>query len=730
MSAASDHLGKPAAQAPTAVRAPRGLRKWLYRLAALTLVPAVFFLVLELALRVAGFGQSTAFFVDGAETERAAVWIDNPVFGRWVFPRSLESVPQPLPFALAKRKAAGTYRIFVLGESAALGFPDSSSSFARVLEVMLRACHPETQLEVVNASMVAINSHVALPIARHCARCEPDLFVVHLGNNEVVGPFGAAGVLGPFSPHRRVIQANLAIKTTRTGQLVHRLVNSLGPGRASPQVWDGMGMFVDSQVRADDERLPRIYGHFRDNLADICAVGTAAGARVIVCTIPVNLRDSAPFGSLHAADLDPWQLEEWQTPFQAGVRAEAAGRCAEALDAYARAAEIDAGHAELAFRRGRCAEALGNMGAAAEHYRRARDLDTLRFRSDSTINRTVRAVAAGHDAASVRLADAEQAFDAVGVPGDALFLEHVHMTFKGNYLLARSVYETLAEMAPPALGPAANNRTVPAEAECARRLGYTEWTRWKYATQLYDQLLDGPPFTLQFDHAERIARWRAMLAQLQGRLKAGGIDKAMVEAQSAVEANGGDWMMRMQLGDLFGEANRPAEALAQYQQATALLRHYPIAHRKAGTMLLKLGDAAAAERRFREALRLAPEDIESHIGLAEALEGQGLNDAALAVYHEQMQRSPHRAYAPEALGRFLYRTGKLDEARAQLTEALRREPRRASIHVDLGMTALKQERAQEAIEHFEAALALQADWPELRQQLDELRKRRHRTERK
>jgi tetratricopeptide (TPR) repeat protein len=721
MSAASDHLGKPAA---TAQRRPRGLRKWLYRLAAMTLVPAVFFLVLELALHVAGFGQSTAFFVDGAEMERAAVWIDNPVFGRWVFPRSLESVPQPLPFALAKRKAAGTYRIFVLGESAALGFPDSSSSFARILEVMLQARHPETRFEVVNASMVAINSHVALPIARQCARCEPDLFVVHLGNNEVVGPFGAAGVLGPFSPHRRVIQANLAVKTTRTGQLVNRLVNGLGSARASPQVWDGMGMFVDSQVRADDERLPRIYGHFRDNLADICTVGTAAGAGVIVCTIPVNLRDSAPFGSLHAADLDPGRLEEWQSHFQAGVGAEAAERFAEALDAYGRADAIDADYAELAFRRGRCRVALGQVGEADEHYRRARDLDTLRFRSDSTINRTIREVAAGHDAASVRLADAELVFDAKGVPGDALFLEHVHMTFKGNYLLARTVCETLADVAPPALGPAAV--AVPAESECARRLGYTEWTRWKYATQLYDQLLDGPPFTSQFDHAERIARWRDLLAQLQGRLKAGGIDQALADARGAVEANGGDWMMRMQLGDLLSEANRPAEALEQYQQATTVLRHYSIAHRKAGTMLLKLGDAAAAERRFREALRLAPEDIESHIGLAEAMEGQGLNDAALAIYQDQMQRSPHRAYAPEALGRFLYRTGKLDEARAQLTEALRREPKRASIHVDLGMTALKQERAQEAIEHFEAALVLQPDWPELRQHLAELRKGRQR----
>jgi tetratricopeptide (TPR) repeat protein len=731
--AASDNGGTPVAptpapQVPAApLRQPRGLRKWLYRLAALTFVPTAFFAVLELSLRASGYGQSTDFFVDGADLERVGVWIDNPLFGRWVFPRHLEAVPQPLPFALAKAKPPGTYRIFVLGESAALGFPDSSTSFARVLEMLLRTRYPRTQFEVVNASMVAINSHVVLPIARQCVRCEPDLFVVHLGNNEVVGPFGAAGVLGPFSPNRRVIQANLAVKTMRTGQMLNRLVGGFASAPAAPQVWDGMAMFVDSQVRADNERLPRIYGHFRENLEDICAAGNAAGAQVILCTIPVNLRDSPPFGSLHAADLSTERQSTWETHFKAGVRCERAGRFAEALSEYTQAAALDADYAELAFRRGRCAEALGKSSGAAEFYRQARDLDTLRFRSDTTINETIRAVAGVQNIASVRLADAERAFDAgssAGVPGEELFLEHVHMTFKGNYLLARTVFQTIAELGPAALEPAGDTSAVLSEEECARRLGQTEWTRWKFAKEMYDKLLDGPPFTTQFDHRERLSRWHEKVTAMHGRLKAGGIEKAIADCGKAAEGNGSDWMIRMQLGDLLSEAGRPRDALKQYQQAMAQLRHNPVAHRNAGTVQLKLGNAAAAERHFRDALRLVPDDVESNIGLAEALEGQGKNDAARAIYEEQLRRSPRRAYAPEALGRFLYRTGDLDGARVQLTEALRREPRRVAVHVDLGMTALKQERVDEAIEHFEAALALQPDWPELRRHLAEIRKGR------
>src|SRR5258708_40356595 len=114
-----------------------------------------------------------------------------------------------------------------MGESAAMGVRDPSVSFSRVLEIMLKERYSKTCFEVVNVSMVAINSHVVLQIARQCAQCQPDLFIVHLGNNEVVGPFGAAGVLGPFSPSLRLIRSNLALKTTRSGPLLDPLGQSV-----------------------------------------------------------------------------------------------------------------------------------------------------------------------------------------------------------------------------------------------------------------------------------------------------------------------------------------------------------------------------------------------------------------------------------------------------------------------------------------------------------------------
>src|SRR5262249_39950400 len=189
-----------------------------------------------------------------------------------------------------------------------------------------------------------------------CAECQPDLMIIHLGNNEVVGPFGAAGVLGPFSPSLGMIRTSLRVKATRTGQLLDRCVQGLARG-SEPQSWTGMGMFVGSPGPTDDPRLNRVYSHFRTNLTDICRLGAAGGFPVIVCTIPVNLKDSAPFGSAHAAALSDERTASWENRYKAGVALEADKKCAAAIREYQEAEQIDAGYAEVAFRLGRCCAA-------------------------------------------------------------------------------------------------------------------------------------------------------------------------------------------------------------------------------------------------------------------------------------------------------------------------------------------------------------------------------------
>ena len=134
-------------------------------------------LLLESGLRLAGFGYPTGFFLR-REIEGQACWIENARFGRRFFPPSLARTPGSL--AIPVHKSTNTFRIFVLGESAAMGDPLSNFGFSRMLDRLLQTRFPDRRFEVVNVAMTAINSHVILPIARDCARLDGDLWVIYM----------------------------------------------------------------------------------------------------------------------------------------------------------------------------------------------------------------------------------------------------------------------------------------------------------------------------------------------------------------------------------------------------------------------------------------------------------------------------------------------------------------------------------------------------------------------
>ena len=209
-----------------------------------------------------------------------------------------------------------------------------------------------------------------------------------------------------------------------------------------PQEWRGLRMFLDQQVPADAPALIRMYNNFQGNLRDIVAAARDSGAPVLISTVGVNLKDSAPFASLHRAALTPKELEAWEGKFREGKALEEAGKPGEALDRYLSAAAIDDRYAELQFRLGRVYSALANFTEAKRCFALARDLDALRFRADGRINEIIRSVA-GAAGPGVEFVDGEGVLaegSPHGIPGRELFYEHVHMNPHGNYLLARALF--------------------------------------------------------------------------------------------------------------------------------------------------------------------------------------------------------------------------------------------------------------------------------------------------
>jgi tetratricopeptide (TPR) repeat protein len=668
-------------------------------------VPAVFFLLLELGLRAFGFGYPTSFFIRTQIPSRAdEVYKENVDFGRRFFPPGLLRLGVPIVLPAVKSK--DTYRVFVIGESAAMGFPDPAHGFSRILEVMLHQRYPTTQFEVINTAVVAINSHVALPIARECVEHAPDLFVVHLGNNEVVGPFGVAGVLGTHAPNLGMVRANLAIKSTRTGQLFDRLMQRLRPS-ISPSAWEGMATFGKSHVRADDPRLAGMLDNFQRNLEDVCRVGTAAGVPVLVCTIPVNLRDSAPFASEHAADLKPAELAEWEQSYAAGIAAEKGGRSGEELEHYRKAADIDATFADLVFRQARCLERQANTEAARQAYERARDLDALRFRSDTRINVAIRAVLDRQAPSGVHGVDAERDFAAAspgGVPGEDLFLEHVHMNFKGNYLLARSVFRAITQLpSPPGPPGTAAGPAELTEVECAKRLAYGMWGAY-YAESEVRGMFRGEPFLGQLDHAERDRRWDARIQERDNELNKGGVTEAIAAYQRALEAAPNDWMLRESFADLLAASGDVPGSVVQFEIVVEQVPHHYSALRKLANLYLNSGQLARARDRLEAALRAYPGLMPARYDLARVSNQEGNYDAAVAAFQAAVDQDPNRAEGLTHFAGFYLTLGHRAEARARAEAALAINPDTGGAHIIMGQLLLEEGNLEGALQHFQIAV--------------------------
>ncbi len=147
-----------------------------------------------------------------------------------------------------------------------------------------------------------------------------------------------------------------------------------------------MKMFLEHQVPPADPRKKLAYDYFRSNLEDILAAAKGSGARVLLSTVAVNLKDCAPFASQQASALDQRQKDQWKQAFEAGMRAQQNQELAGALTNYEAAGQIDASFAELQFRWAECYLNVTNLEQARRHFELARDDDALPFRADSTLN--------------------------------------------------------------------------------------------------------------------------------------------------------------------------------------------------------------------------------------------------------------------------------------------------------------------------------------------------------
>lgn len=660
--------------------------------------------LIEGILWAVGYGFSTAFLV---KAESGEAYLPNPKFA-WRFLCS----ESPDPFVIPSAKPAGTVRIFVFGESAAYGTPDPAYSFGRVLEVMLQAQYPQTRFEVIRTAIMGINSHAIRPIVEECAARDPDLFIFYMGNNEAVG-FSAPGPdsVG-LAENLSLIRASLWLNTTRTGQLLSRLLRGEAAGTSkTPQDAE---FFRRHFTAADDPRRIATCQNFAANLRDIFRSARGAKVRTILSTVAVNLKDQPPLGSLHRSGLTATETTAWDEAYAAGSAAEEQGEFERAIERYRAALAIDDHFANLHFRLARCCFAAAQFDEAREHYQLACDWDAMPFRADRRLNRAIRELV--HDsAADVRLADIEQALPNCpasdhGIPGEALFYEHVHFRFTGNYEVAKAMFPAVSSAVAEILKcPPPSATTSLSRNECAAQLALTPMDEYLLLLPIV-QMTAGPPFTNELGHAQRQQKAERSLAELRARLDPDVAQQAVAAYQQAIQWRPEDWHLHLRFAYLLNNVGDHAAAASEYRTVLAKVPSHPDAQIGLQQSLAAASPARGASgQAAREVsnlqLQLDPRAMAHYrAGVNLALQRKSLE--AIAEYRQAIAISPNVCSFYNNLGAAFLSTGQIDEAIASLTKAVELRPDHGGAQNNLGQALLRRNDLAGAIEHLRLAAEL------------------------
>jgi len=541
----------------------------------------------EFALRIGGFGWDDRLFVEAPG--RPGDLEANPHVIRRYHGASTAVAAAIPPIAFAADRAEGVYRIVVQGGSTAEGFPYGRwGGLAGMLGDRLEAAFPDREVEVITTAMAAVNSFTVLDLVDEIIEIEPDAVLIYAGHNEYLGVLGVGSALVGGYP-RSLTQALIALRHFRIFQLTAQVVHNISaPARAAEN--DRETLFTraaqGSVVPFGSDGYKQGLDQFEANLGETLERYRDAGVPVYLGTIAANERDQPPFvGEPRTEDF----REDWDRRKAAVLTAIAVGDERSTDAAIAHWESLDPSTADPVFERARFEERRGAFEAARESYRRARDLDALRFRAPAAVNASIRALAAHYGATLVDVERAMLEASPNGLLGKSLFLEHVHPNAAGYFLLADAYYDAIRRD-----GRIGDWKDAPTKEEARRDMPITAIDR---AIAAYDvaELTGGFPFGTRTEPFTLPAP-RNEIERIAQALRRGEVS----------------WLDSMEsLMQLHLSNGQEAEAAVV---ARVVAQAYPTLYAPnyvAGTLLLARGEPRRAQRYLVRSLRAAPGDREA-----------------------------------------------------------------------------------------------------------------------
>jgi tetratricopeptide (TPR) repeat protein len=563
------------------------------------------------------------------------------------------------PQSFPRRKPEGAFRLVSFGGSTTYGRPYlNDTSFTHWLQGLLSRYGDGRRIEAINAGGISYASYRVARLMEELAAYAPDLYIVYSGHNEFLESRTFAA-LKDEDPRLRAARALL--HRSRLYSLVQRGVSrAVRPGPGGKTV-------LRDEIAAKNEEIggPELYHRdpgfragvirqYRHGIERMVALARGRGIPLILCTLPSNLSGVSPFKSEHRTGMTAGELERWEALVAAGSVALEEGRFGEALAALSEAEALDAEYALLHFLKGRALQALGRFGEGYRAFSRAKQEDIVPLRALDEFNEILREVAARE---RIPLADVEGVFRALspgGIPGNPLFVDHVHPSIEGHQIVAQVILDAAVAAGlvplPAARWDASREDARAYLGELSRAVPprYRAMGLWGIG-RLFFWAGKYPESYLALLAAWQSVRDVPEVPLLLGMLEVMRNDGARaLEYLEAAERLGiDDPRLRPAKADAYIILKQGQRALEELDRVDARVPPPGIFSAR-GKALLLVGRAEEGLAALREAARLAPEVGIYHLNLAEALAASGRMGEAEERYRLYLVRERHPAPGPAA----------------------------------------------------------------------------------
>lgn len=354
-----------------------------------------------------------------------------------------------------EKKDKDQLRIICLGGSASAGWPHPPEEiYSRYLEKSLQKVYPGKKIEIINCSAHGFASYRIRQVFETIIPFEPDAVILWCGNNEFLEKrnYRTSELKNTLVRFRNNFRS---LQLVRQLFVEHRYDDT-------PDVAETFWKKVNEEaleLRTDPDQFQKVKEHYHKSIESIVAEAGRHKIKLMLMTVPVNLRDWEPnvsFLNLSGADSLAW-LEK----FKEGKKSYLRSKFSEALHAYQEAHKIAPLHAETMFWMAKTLEAANDTASALEYYIKAKDFDYNPFRAITDFNNVLRAQATNNP--HVALLDMERlmnGYDDKGIPGFDLFLDYVHPTREGNLIIAREAANQFQKTNLLSIGEASRNLTL------------------------------------------------------------------------------------------------------------------------------------------------------------------------------------------------------------------------------------------------------------------------------